>query len=135
MNPVHLLSTLPEFLSYLGVALVLTTVYAVAYTAVTPHPEWKLLREGNLSAALAFGGSLIGFVLPLASAIAHSISLVDCVLWGGIVLVVQILAFFGLRLVFPRLPDDIVADKRGVATVAAFFFLAVGILNAACLTW
>lgn len=131
----ELIRPLPHFLAYLGTALGLTTVFAVLYTAITPHHEWTLLRQGNLSAALAFGGSLLGFVLPLASAISHSVSLADCAVWGVVALCVQLGAFFGLRLVLRTLPSDIEADRRGVALFAAFFFLAVGVLNAACMTW
>ena len=135
MNPLHLVANLPDFLMYLGGSFALTAIYMVIYTAITPHSEWKLLREGNLSAALALGSSLLGFVLPLASAIAHSISILDCAIWGGIALVVQVLAFFVLRLLIPTLSTDITADKRGSATIAAFFFVSVGVLNAACLSW
>ncbi len=135
MHSIPHLASLTDFLMYLGASLGLTALYMVLYTAITPHSEWKLLREGNLSAALALGASLLGFVLPLASAIAHSVSLLDCVFWGSVSLVVQILAFFGLRLMVPTLCDDITADRRGTATIAAFFFVSVGILNAACLSW
>jgi putative membrane protein len=134
-NLAHSLSTLPAFLAYLLTAIGLTTLYAVIYTAVTPHAEWTLLRQGNLSAALAFGGSLLGFVLPLASAIAHSASLLDCAVWGLVALVVQLLAFFAIHRLLPDLPRQIEADRPGPATAAALFFLAVGLLNAACLVY
>ncbi|HXP90784.1 MAG TPA: DUF350 domain-containing protein [Fibrobacteria bacterium] len=136
MNPIlHLLSTLPNFLAYLGTALGLTILFSILYTAVTPQAEWKMLREGNISASLAFGGALLGFVIPLASAIAHSVSLLDTVVWGFVALIVQLVAFFGVWLILPRLPRQIEEDHRGVATIAAVFFLSVGLLNAACLVW
>ncbi|MEN9353703.1 MAG: hypothetical protein RL318_1028 [Fibrobacterota bacterium] len=131
----ELIKPLPHFLAYLGTALGLTTLFSILYTAITPHSEWTLLRQGNISASLAFGGSLLGFVLPLASAISHSVSLVDCVVWGIVALFVQLGAFFGLRLVLRNLPQDIEADKRGVGLFAALFFLSIGVLNAACMTW
>lgn len=134
-NLAHSLSTFPAFCAYLLTAIGLTTLYAIIYTAVTPHAEWTLLRQGNLSAALAFGGSLLGFVLPLASAIAHSASLLDCAVWGLVALVVQILAFFAIRRLLPDLPRQIEADRPGPAAAAALFFLAVGLLNAACLVY
>lgn len=136
MNPIlHLLAPLPNFFAYLGTALGLTVLFSVLYTAVTPQAEWKMLREGNVSAALAFGGALMGFVIPLASAIAHSISLLDTLLWGLVALLVQLVAFFGVWMILPGLPRQIEADHRGVATIAAIFFLSVGLLNAACLVW
>jgi putative membrane protein len=136
MEPIlHLLAPLPNFLAYLGSAFALLVLFAVLYTAVTPQAEWKMLREGNVSAALAFGGALLGFTLPLASAIAHSVSLLDMVLWGLVALVVQLVAFFVAWAVLRKLPSQIEQDHRGVATIAAIFFLCAGLLNAACLTW
>jgi putative membrane protein len=136
MNPIlHLLAPLPNFLAYLGTALGLTVLFSILYTAITPHEEWKMLRKGNISASLAFGGALLGFAIPLASAIAHSVSLLDTVLWGLVALIVQLLAFYGVWLILPRLPRQIEEDHRGVATIAAVFFLSVGLLNAACLVW
>ncbi|MBK9578307.1 MAG: DUF350 domain-containing protein [Fibrobacterota bacterium] len=135
MNPVHHLANVPDFFAYLGCAFALTALYVAIYVTVTPHAEFRLIRSGNLSASIAFGGSLLGFVLPLGSTIAHSVSVIDLCLWGLIALVIQILAFFLMRLVLPTLPRDIESDKRGPAVFAAFVFLAVGILNASCLTW
>lgn len=134
-NALHLLNNLPAFLAYLGSALLLTAIFCVLYTAITPHSEWKLLRVGNLSASLAFGGALLGFVLPLASAIAHSVSLLDMVVWGAVALAVQLLAFFAARLLLPGLSRQIEDDKRGSATFVAILFVSVGVLNAACMVW
>ena len=136
MEPVlHLLSTLPAFLAYLGTAIALLAVFAALYTAVTPHAEWKLLREGNVSAATAFGGALLGFTVPLASAIAHSVSLLDMLVWGLVALAVQLLAFFAAWAVVRRLPSRIESDDRATALFAAVLFLCAGLLNAACMTW
>lgn len=132
-NLIHSLATLPSFAAYMATAIGLTLLYLIIYTRLTIHPEWTLLRQGNLSASLTFGGSLLGFVIPLASAIAHSVSLVECAIWGLVALVVQVLAFFAIRLVLPDLPLHIQEDRPGPATAAALFFVAVGILNAACL--
>lgn len=135
MNPAHLLATVPQFFAYLGCAIALTALYVAIYVNVTPHAEFRLIRSGNMSASIAFGGSLLGFVLPLGSTIAHSVSLADLGIWGCIALVIQIAAFFLLRLVLPSLSQDIEADNRGPSVFAAIVFLAVGIINASCLTW
>ena len=74
------LGELPWFAAYMATAMVLTLIYVVVYIWVTPHPEIKLIRENNLAASLAFAGSLVGFSLPLASAIANSGALVDTVI-------------------------------------------------------
>ena len=125
---------LPDFLIYLGAALILTAVYGLVYGLVTSHNELKLIRENNAAAGVAFGGSLLGFVIPLASAISNSVSLGDCLIWGAVALVVQVLAYFLLRLGIDRLSDRIIAGEIGAGVWLGAGSLAAGILNAACMT-
>ena len=129
------LAGLPAFLSYFVVAVALTVVFCVGYTWLTPHHEWTLIRQGVPAASLAFSGSLLGFVLPLASAIAHSVNLLDCLLWGGIALLVQWLVFLALRVLLRELPQRISNNDMAAATLVAVMSLAAGILNAACMIW
>ena len=88
------LDAIQSFLAYLVTAIALTLIYIFVYIWVTPHPEFKLIKENNLAASVAFAGSLVGFSLPLASVIAHSVALTDCVIWGLIAILVQIFIFF-----------------------------------------
>ena len=93
-NATASLAGLPPFLAYFGVAIALLVAFCVVYVQLTPHHEFKPMRANKAAAALAFGGSLLGFCLPLSAAITNSVSLVDCAIWGAIALVVQLLAFF-----------------------------------------
>jgi len=129
------LVNLPWFLAFFAAAVVLTFVYVVVYTWVTPHEELKLIRENNLAAALAFAGSLIGFAMPLASAIAHSISLLDCIIWGIVALIVQLLTFVVVRLLMPQISKRIEAGELAAGVWLGAVSLAAGILNAASLTY
>lgn len=128
------LSGLPWFLAYMATAVVLTSIYVVVYMWVTPHPEIKLIRENNLAASLAFAGSLIGFSLPLASAIANSVALVDCVVWGLIAIAVQIAVYFLARLPMPRISERIEKGEVASGLWLGAASLTGGILNAASMT-
>ena len=128
------LAGLPWFLAYFATAVVLTLIYVVAYIWVTPHPEFKLIRENNLAASIAFAGSLVGFSLPLASAIANSFSLVDCVIWGLIAIVVQIAVFFLVRLPIPGISERIEKGETASGLWLGAASLTGGLLNAASLT-
>ena len=92
----------PLFLIYFLTALVLTLVYLLIYTKITPHNEIALIKDNKPAAAIAMAGSLLGFVIPLASAIANSQNLIDMSLWGGVALIIQVLTFFVLRIFFRR---------------------------------
>ena len=128
------LSELPWFAAYMATAIVLTLIYVVVYMWVTPHPEIKLIRENNLAASLAFAGSLVGFSLPLASAIANSGALVDTVIWGLIAIVVQITVFYLVRLPIPKISERIENGEVASGLWLGAASLAGGILNAASMT-
>ena len=128
------LGELPWFLAYLATAVGLTLVYLVIYMWVTPHDELELIRGNNLAASLAFAGSLIGFSLPLASAIAHSVALVDCAIWGLIAIVVQIAIFYLVRLPVPKISERIEKGETASGLWLGATSLTGGLLNAACMT-
>jgi len=135
LDPVGVsLNELPWFLAYMATAVALTLVYVVIYIWVTPHPEIKLIRDNNVAAALAFGGSLIGFCMPLASAIANSVSLADCALWGLVALIVQIAIFFLVCLPIPKISERIENGEIASGLWLGIASLAGGLLNAASMT-
>ena len=135
MDAVTYLAGLPAFLSYFGVAIALLLAFGFIYAWATPHHEFALIRENKPAASVAFGGSLIGFVLPLHSAISNSVSLLDCLLWGLVALLVQLLTFMALRLFIRDLPQRIARDEMASGIFSASAAISVGVLNAACMTW
>ena len=126
---------LPAFLAYLAAALVLTVIYVFVYALVTTHNEFREIRDNNGAAALAFAGSLIGFTIPLASAIANSVSIGDCIIWGLVALVVQVVAYFVLRLPVNDLSGRIDRGELAAGGWLGAGSLAAGVLNAACMTY
>ena len=126
---------LDDFLVYFVTALALVAVFLTVYTWVTPHGEIALIRQGNVAAALSLSGALLGFVIPLSSAIAHSVAWWDMVLWGGVALVAQLLSYFAVRLILPNLTQDISAGKVAQGVLLGTISLAIGILNAASITY
>ncbi|UPG85703.1 DUF350 domain-containing protein [Luteibacter aegosomatis] len=129
------LFTLPAFVAYLGLGILYFVAFVVTYIWITPQREMALIREGNLAAAISLGGAMIGFVQPLASAIAHSVNLVDLALWGAVAWAVQLLTHLVLRLVVRDLRGRIEADVRSVALFVALVAACVGTLNAAAMTY
>ena len=80
------LSGLLGFCTYFGAALGFVALFCCVYCKMTPYNELKLIRIGNTSAAISFGGALLGFVLPLYSAITHSVGFIDMLIWAMIAL-------------------------------------------------
>jgi putative membrane protein len=125
---------LPAFLSYFGSAVLLLLLFGFIYTRLTAHDEFELIRHGKSSAAIALGGSLLAFALPLCSAIVHSLSLVDFLIWGVIAMVIQIATFFAVRVFVPNLSQRITNDEVSAGIFVALTSLSVGAINAACMT-
>jgi putative membrane protein len=112
-----------------------TLIFMAIYRLITPHNEGALIRQGNTAAAIALGGAVIGYVLPLTSALAHTASLPEFVAWAALAGVIQIVAFWIVRRL--ALPDVSARIERGEVSTAIYLLmisLAVGLLNAACMT-
>jgi putative membrane protein len=126
---------LGEFFGYLFAAFGLLVVFTMLYAVVTPVPEFSLIHEGNVSAAVSLSGAILGFILPLASIVAYSLSLRDMLFWGVVALVVQVIVHFLIRIVIRDWAASIRSDKVSVAILCAVMSLAAGLVNAACMVF
>ncbi len=124
-----------DFGKYFLAAIGYLLIFCFIYDRVTPYNELKLVREGKLAPAISFGGAFIGFVLPLNSAITHSVGFFDMLLWALVAMVVQILVFSVVRMIFKDLVRQIEEDQVAAATLLAFFSVAIGLINAASMTY
>lgn len=130
-----LLHTLPNFAVYLATAIVLFGLFASLYIRLTPYAEIRLIRQGNLSASTALVGALLGFALPLASAIANSVNLRDMLLWGVIAMLVQALVYLGIARLVPELKEGIANNTQAHGVLLGGCSLCVGLINAACMVY
>ncbi|MCF8177793.1 MAG: DUF350 domain-containing protein [Sulfuritalea sp.] len=133
--PEHFLATLPNFLAYLGAAIVLLVGFVAIYLYVTPYDEIRLIRANNTAAAISLSGAVLGFAMPIANVIAHSDTVLDLVFWGVVAGLVQLLAWLLARVALPQLQEDIAAGRVAPATFVATLSLTVGLINAACMTY
>ena len=128
------LEGLPAFIAYFCLTAVAVIVFILIYTRITPYNEFELIRKNGVGAAIALGLSLLGFALPLASAVAHAADLVDCAIWAVIALVVQLITFFAVRIPVPDLSSRIAAGDLAPAIWLGFASLTAGLLSAASMT-
>jgi len=128
------LAGLPAFLAYFCTAFIIVVLYLFIYTRVT-HDEFELIRKNVPGAAISLGLSLLGFCLPVASAIAHAANLLDCAVWGVIALVVQLVIFFIVRVPVPDLSRRIAGGEMAPAIWLGLASLAGGTLNAASMSY
>ncbi len=131
----HSIAGLPAFGLYLVLSLALLAIFIAIYIAITPYRELVLIREGNAAAAASLSGTVLGFAIPLAQAVAQSGSLADMALWGSIALVTQLIVFFAMTRVIPGIARDIPEGRVAQGVFLGAISLATGILNAACMSY
>ncbi|MHC8289060.1 DUF350 domain-containing protein [Pseudomonas sp. XS1P51] len=122
------------FVSYILGAAVLFALFQFIYTRITPHKEFELIRSGNVAAAIALGGAIIGFAIPASNVIAYSISILDFAVWAVIAAFVQLLAFLVTSLVLKGASERIRKGEIAAGIYVAAVAISVGMLNAACMT-
>ena len=123
------------FLIAFVAAVVFFVAFKFLYQLVTPYHERDLIRQGNSAAAVALGGALIGYVLPLASALSHTVSLPEFAAWALLAGVIQIASFIVVsRFVYKALAARIEAGELAAGIYLASISIGVGLLNAACMT-
>ena len=132
---IETLAGLPYFIAYFGIALLLLTLCLSVYVMITPYPEIRLIRDGNVAAAASLGGALVGFALPLASVVINSVSLLDMLLWSMVALVVQLIAFAVVRLMVPAISRNVREGQLSSGVFLGAVAVAVGILNAASMSY
>ncbi|HZO45213.1 MAG TPA: DUF350 domain-containing protein [Xanthobacteraceae bacterium] len=129
------LAGLPAFLLYFCVSLVAIVIYLLVYTWITHHDEYDLISRNVPGAAIALGLSLLGFALPVASAVAHAADIVDCVIWSFVALIVQILVYYVACIPVSGLSGRIAKGEMAAAIWLGLASVTAGVLSAASMTW
>ena len=132
-----LLTSVLQFSLYFGMSLLFLVIFKFVYKFITPHDEWKLIKEEkNTAAAIGFGGAIVGFAIALSGAASNSVSLLDFAIWGMVAFVAQTLAFALVRFGFmTTLIERIEANEISAGIMLAATTIAVGLLNAACMSY
>ncbi|MBI6885163.1 DUF350 domain-containing protein [Pseudomonas putida] len=118
---------------YIIGAMLAMWLFVFLYTRITPHNEFALIRSGNTAAAIALGGSVIGFALPINNLITYSASILDFAIWALIAMVVQLVMFGLTSLVLRKLSTRIEKDEVSAGIFVASASIAAGLLNSACM--
>ncbi|TBR38433.1 DUF350 domain-containing protein [Marinomonas agarivorans] len=137
MNFETLLISIVHFGSYFGLALLFVIIFQFVYSFLTPHNEWKLIKEEqNTAAAIGFGGAILGFAIALGGVATYSTSLLDFATWGVVALIAQSLAFLVVRFIFmPKIVARIIANEVSAGIMLGATSVAVGVLNSACMAY
>lgn len=121
------LEALGNFLLYTFSSLILLAVFGKIYQWLTPYHEYEQIKAGKLAPAIALGGALVGFTLPMLSVSYHGVNYIDFLLWAAIVGVLQIILFKALYWIIPMQIEE---DNRAIAFIYAILAFCVGLISA-----
>lgn len=108
---------LPILLTHSVATFILLFMAVTFYMKVTPYCELELIKQGNSAASIVLSGALLGIAIPLAFCLNGSFSLIDILLWGLVIVLLQIVAFKMMDVVFKGLSAHI---ERGNIAMAMF---------------
>ncbi|WP_181956640.1 DUF350 domain-containing protein [Paenibacillus piri] len=141
------MSSIVNFLIYLVVTVPLLGVGIVFFIFTTPYSEFQLIREGGQvddpvktgaarAAAFDLGGKMLGQTLVLASAVYHSVGLLDLIVWGLVGIAFQIIVFYLFELLTPfKVVKEIPNGNVAVGQFSFILSLVTGILMASLISY
>lgn len=121
----------PILILHFAVTLALLALGAVIYMKTTPYHELDLIRDGNTAASISLAGVLLGLAIPLAAAMAESVNTIDLLIFGGLAIILQLVAYRIADLVIRDLPQRIVDGQISAAIWLASVKLSIAAVNAA----
>ena len=131
----HFAQGLADFATYFGIGLGFMLLYVVLYLHATPHREITLIRGDNLPAAVVLAGALLGFAVPLASALRVANGLLDVAAWAFMALVAQLAAYALVALLLKDFSKRINRGEMAAAVLAGSIHLGVGLINSAAMSF
>ena len=132
----HFIQGAVAFLIAFALGCLFLVVFKYVYQAVTPYDEGRLIREGNVAAAVTLGGAMIGFALPVASALQQTTGWLEFAAWALLAGVIQIVGFLVLRrFVVADITGRMERGETSTAVYLAATSIAIGLINAASMTY
>ena len=128
------LAGFPVLMLHSSVTLAILVVGVFVYIKITPYDDIALIKVGNTAAAVSLSGVIIGFAVPLAFAMASSITVYEILIWGPVTLLLQLVAYRITDAVLSDLPKRIVEGEIGPAIFLVSIKIAVAAINAAAVT-
>jgi putative membrane protein len=138
-------SSFVNFLIYLVVSIPLLVIGIKIFMWQTPFDEMAMIRdaagsdtikdEAGIAVAHSLGGKVVGQALVLASAIFHSVSVGDLVIWGIVGIIFQVLVYYIFEKLTPfKVSDEVVKGNVAVGLFSARLSFATGLILAALIS-
>ena len=128
-----LITGLPFLISHLFITLCLLFIGITSYIFLTPIKEFKLIKDGNISASISFSGALLGIGIPLASSLSVSNSILEIIIWGVTAIVLQLLCFKVTDTFLKDLSKRIEDNQLATSILLFSIKISVSLINSAAI--
>ncbi|WP_347862582.1 DUF350 domain-containing protein [Salimicrobium sp. PL1-032A] len=128
-----LLATIGYFLMAIVVVLIGLGVFEVL---TRKYKDWNEVSAGNQAVAMSIAGKIIGICIVLSFAIYHSFTIMDTVVWGGVGVVLQMIAYLLFEL-FTRtfsVEDELKNNNTAVGIISIGVSIGLAFVIGASIT-
>jgi putative membrane protein len=125
---------LTNYALHLVAAGLLLFVFFLIYTWIVPFDELKLIRQGNVAAALTLGGALVGFSMTVASGLLHTDNLMSFAGWSAAAAAIQLLTYTLVTHLLHMSKQQIEGNNIAFGVLLASISISVGALSAGALS-
>lgn len=118
---------LVEIAAYYSVAVLCLVLFLTVFELVTAYKNWEEIQKGNLAAAMATGGKILGIANVFQHSISQHNSLLQMIGWGVYGFVMLLISYFIFEFLTPRfkIDQEIENDNRAVGFIS--FVISVGL--------
>lgn len=139
-------SSFINFLIYLLVSIPLLLIGIKIFMWQTPYDEMQIIRdaasadndikdEAGIAVAQSLGGKVVGQSLVIASAVFHSVSVVDLIIWGIVGIVFQVIVYYVFERLTPfKADEEVCKGNIAVGIFSARLSFATGLILAALIS-
>lgn len=133
-----LLESFLSFGLFFLTAIAVVILFLFLYALVTPYDDYKLIfKDNNTSAAIGFGGAILGLCIPLYSALISSVSYFDFLVWACVAMFIQLLFAWIMTRAKGRYSVEKLIEQGviPVGVLMAFISISIGLLNAGSMSY
>ena len=128
--PIALLNTFV----FLSASFALLVAFTLLYVRITPYDELELIHKDNQAAAFALSGAVIGFSIMLGAVVRQSHMVTEMLLWAVIGTALQLALWWVLHFWIGGLEKRMAQGDTASGVTLGGFSVAIGVVNASCLT-
>ncbi len=125
-------STLTCFL--ISMAIILCTIFV--FTLVTRYNDWEEIRQGNVAAALALGGKVLGVANIIRFSVLSNSSASQTIFWGVLGAAMMVIIYLLFEWLTPKLNvnKEIASGNTAVGVISLIFSVAASFVIGASIS-